>query len=117
MGSYEASLRRKSAWRNIHVTCACGREVYGNGKSHQRNCVTHLRQVGWPLDAGMVQAVIREYGGRNAAQRIRAAELELGRIYLDRRARGDKTELAWTEYRDTIWSTAENWKPVSTNPQ
>lgn len=112
MGSYEAGLARKSAWRNIHVTCRCGREVYGNGKSHQRNCETHLRETGWPLDAGMVQAIIREYRGRDPVPRIRAAEMELGRIYLERRARGDKTELGWTEYRDTVWSAADSWTPT-----
>ncbi len=112
MGSYEARLRRKSAWSKIHVTCPCGRKVYGNGKSHQRNCETHLRASGWPLDARMVEAIIQEYRGRDPVPRIRAAEMELGRIYLDRRARGDKTELRWAQYRDTVWSVAESWTQV-----
>lgn len=59
--------------------------------------------AGWPLNGRMVEAIIREYRGRDPVPRIRAAEMELGRFYLDRRARGDKTELGWTEYRDTVW--------------
>ncbi|ART74329.1 hypothetical protein BTO20_37540 (plasmid) [Mycobacterium dioxanotrophicus] len=111
MGSYETELARKSAWRKIHTTCPCGREVYGNGKSHQRNCHTHLQVNGWPLDDQMVQAVIDEYHGRDPVARIRAAEMELGRIYLERRARGDKTSLPWKQYRDTVWAATENPTP------
>ncbi|BBN50819.1 hypothetical protein JPH1_52940 (plasmid) [Mycobacterium avium subsp. hominissuis] len=81
MGSYEAGLRRKAAWRRIHVTCPCGREVYGNR-------------------------------GRDPVPRIRAAEMELARIYLERHARSDKTELSWAEYRDTVWSAADHWTQV-----
>ncbi|SHX98492.1 Uncharacterised protein [Mycobacteroides abscessus subsp. abscessus] len=111
MGSYEASLRRKDAWRKIHFTCPCGREVFGNGKSHQRSCETHLRERGWPLDNGMVDAVIREYRGRNPVPRIRAAELALGRLYLERRRKGDKAELGWSDYRDMVWSAASDDPP------
>jgi hypothetical protein len=109
MGSHEAALARKNAWRKIHFTCPCGREVFGNGKSHQRNCDTHLRELGWPLDTGMSDAVIHEYSGNNAVPRLRAAEMALGRIYLERRARGDKTELRWVDYRRIVWDTVNAW--------
>lgn len=95
---------RRSAWRNIHITCACGREVYGNGKSHFRACTVSLESDGWPLDESMRHA-LREEGYRSAT--IRAVERGLGRIYLDRRASGDKTALRWAEYRDTVWRLAE----------
>lgn len=34
-------------------------------------------------------------------------ELGLGRIYLERRRAGDKTEMRWAEFRDTFWKLAD----------
>jgi hypothetical protein len=110
MGSYETGLARKEAWRKIHTTCPCGREVFGNGKVHQRNCETHLRVNGWPLDAAMTKAIRQEYLSQDAAKRIRAAEMALGRIYLKRRAAGDKTELGWREFKDVVWDAVEAYR-------
>lgn len=104
--------RRRAAYQKIRHDCACGRELRGNlAKSHLRTCETNLRESGWPLDAGMQDALLKEYGGRRQpptyAQIVRAVERGLGQIYLERRQRGDKTPLPWIEYRDTVWRLAE----------
>lgn len=101
-----SSSARRNAWRKIHTRCVCGREIYGNGKAHQRTCEAHLEQRGWPVDNGMHEALMHEYG-TNSVGILRAVELGLGRIYLERRRAGDKTEMRWAEFRDTFWKLAD----------
>ncbi|MCT7372992.1 hypothetical protein [Mycolicibacterium llatzerense] len=99
---------RRMAHRKITHECACGRVLYGNlATSHLRSCEQNLRVNGWPIDAGMRDALLREYSGRRYVEVLTAVERGLGRIYLDRRAGGDKSPLPWLEYRDTIWRLAE----------
>lgn len=80
--------------------------VHGNGKSHQRTCQRHLRERGWPLDDGMRDAIRDVYTGRGTAV-ISAVERGIGAVYLERRARGDKTELPWRELRELVWTLAQ----------
>ncbi|OHU12784.1 hypothetical protein [Mycobacteroides chelonae] len=96
--------QRKNGWRKIHSTCVCGREIYGNGKSHWRSCEQHLKTSGWPMETAMVHALFAEGHG---ADIVRAVELGLGKLYLKRRAEGVKIELPWREYRDTVWQLAD----------
>ncbi|WP_128644976.1 hypothetical protein [Rhodococcus sp. BS-15] len=95
---------RRGAWRKIHSTCECGVEVYGNGKNHFRSCSAHLESAGWPMDSAMRDALRHE--GHMSADIVRI-ERALGQIYLDRRAHGDKSEMPWSEYRDTVWQLAD----------
>lgn len=98
--------RMRTAHLNHSVTCPCGRQLYGNGRtSHQRVCPDWLRTYGWPLDQGMQQAIRDEYPRVSGI--VLAVERELGRFYLDRRAGGDKTPLSWRELRDLVWQYAE----------
>jgi hypothetical protein len=112
---------RSNAWRKVHHTCACEREVYGNGKSHERSCEVSLRERGWPLDAGLCSA-IREHvweQQRNLAglpQLIRAVEQRLGALYLARRAVGDKTELGWAELKPLLWRLVDEALTTSEEP-
>lgn len=98
---------RRNAGRKIKHTCACGRLIIGNGKAHQRWCEVHLRERGWPLANSMADAIRNEYPGSTSSDIIRHVERELGRIYLERRAAGDMSDLPWREYRDLVWRLAE----------
>ncbi|OBF77110.1 hypothetical protein [Mycolicibacterium fortuitum] len=103
---------RRAAYQKIRHDCACGRVLRGNlATSHLRACETNLRESGWPLDAGMKEVLLKECGGRRQAPTyahiVRAVERGLGKIYLERRQRGDKTPLPWIEYRDEVWRLAD----------
>lgn len=106
MDGARAGARRNAA-RKISAECPCGRRYYGNGKAHPRSCETHLREVGWPIDDGMAAAIRAAHPDRSA-EIIRAVERGLGRIYLSRRAAGDKSEMSWTEYRERLWRLADD---------
>jgi hypothetical protein len=102
---------RKNAYKKIRHNCACGRILHGNlAKAHLRACETNLSQYGWPLDEGMKTSIRATYYGHLypeisaswISKTIRAVEMELGRIYLTRRAAGDKQTMLWREYRDTV---------------
>ena len=106
MSSIEAQRARRGAWRKIHTTCVCGQEVYGNGLTHQRHCEPHLRERGWPVERAMQDAIRRELDGPAAAV-IQHVEKRLGELYLARRAKGDRTQLSWREYKDALWRFVE----------
>lgn len=110
MDGARASARRNAA-RKIKHTCACGRLIVGNSKSHERWCEVNLRERGWPLDRGMADAIRNEIPDSTSIDVIRHVERELGRIYLERRAAGDMSDLPWTEYRDLVWRLAEEAAP------
>lgn len=99
---------RQNAWMKITYGCPCGRTIHGNGRAHQRSCRAHLTKLGWPLDEGMRQAVLREYRGREAARILRAVERALGAFYAERRRSGDRGVLPWPAQRELIWSYAED---------
>lgn len=95
---------RRNASRKIHHTCACGREIFGNGKAHGRTCGSHLEKFGWPIEQSMRDAIHRD---GHHADMVRQVELGLGWIYLERRAAGNTKPLTWSEYRDTVWQLVE----------
>jgi hypothetical protein len=110
MDGAKASARR-NAYAKITHTCACGRILHGNlAKTHLRACETNLSQQGWPLDESMKTSIRAHYYGHLhpeippiwISQTIHTVEKELGRIYLNRRAAGDKQTMLWREYRDTV---------------
>jgi hypothetical protein len=102
--------RRADAWRKIHRTCPCGREVFGNGKAHQRSCEAHLSAYGWPLDDGMADAVRREC----APGAVTYVQARLGEMYLERRHSGKVAPLSWAEYRDAVWRFADEFAMQAT---
>jgi len=98
---------RRGAARKIHETCVCGRDVFGNGKQHQRSCERHLRERGWPLDRGMRDALRRHHWRCEPYRVVREAEMLLGLVVLDRRAAGNDDPMPWRELRDLVWDLAE----------
>lgn len=106
--------RMRTAHAKYYETCVCGRVLNGNGrKSHFRTCHKYLANVGWPLDAGMGEALRSEFYGRGAAEAIRHVERGLGQFYLDRRNSGDKSELSWLEFKTLVWKLADEYKLVN----
>lgn len=105
--------RRADAWRKIRHTCVCGRAVYGNGVMHQRTCDRHLAERGWPMEDAMREAVRqhcwenRSSGVFNPTRVIESVERGLGKIYLQRRASGDRSALNWTEYKKHVWGLVD----------
>jgi hypothetical protein len=101
--------RMRTAHASRSITCACGRQVFGNGaKAHLRICEKNLAENGWPLDGLMSLAVMREYSrppGRGA-RTVREVERSLGQFYLERRRSGDKSVLAWSDFKALVWQYA-----------
>ncbi|MCV7003479.1 hypothetical protein [Mycolicibacterium alvei] len=108
MDGAKASVRRAAAAKP-KLDCSCGRTVYSNAgiRAHQKACEVSLRQYGWPLDDAMRRAVFEEYGTKAAVAILRHVQLGLGAIYLTRRLAGHKTEMRWTDFRDTVWRLAD----------
>lgn len=105
-----ADIHSKRAARarhaTFHVTCACGRDVYGNGRViHFRACDAYLRKYGWPLTDGMAGVIRDEHPGNPGL--VEAAEKLLGVWFADRRAAGNKDPLRWSEFRPLVWRCVE----------
>jgi len=100
-------MRRAHADRSHR--CVCGRVVFGNGaKSHYRHCRVHLRERGWPLQSSWIETFVN--AGMPGAETARKVEMGLGRWSLDNSLHdqpGQPNRLPWAEFKDLIWTLAE----------
>lgn len=118
----DSSIARHQVHAHRFVTCACGREVYGNGRmTHQRTCEPYLERYGYPLAEGTVDGIradLRDQrfaidvpGGHGrrpvyASDVLPGIQARIGQAVLARRRAGNRQPLGHRELLDLLGPAA-----------